>query len=62
MRMRISPYSTHDVRLDFFTCFVPEIESRLDIDLVGDVQIRSPYYHDYEMTKTLQKVGNYVNV
>ena len=27
--MRVSPYSTHDVRLDFFPGFVPELESRL---------------------------------
>ena len=29
IRMRVSPYSTHDVRLDFFTGFVSEMESRL---------------------------------
>ena len=29
IRMRMSPYSTHDVRLDFFLGFVSEMESRL---------------------------------
>ena len=28
-RIRISPYSTHDVRLDFFTGFVSEMEYQL---------------------------------
>ena len=29
IRMRMSPYSTNDVRLDLFTGFVSEMESRL---------------------------------
>ena len=28
-RMRMSPYSTHDVRLDLFTGFVSKMESQL---------------------------------
>ena len=31
IRMRLSPYSTHDVRLDHFIGFVSEMESRLDV-------------------------------
>ena len=30
VRMRMSPYSTHNVRLGCFTGFVLEMESRLD--------------------------------
>ena len=29
IRMRVSPYSTHDVRLDLFIGFVSKMESRL---------------------------------
>ena len=29
IRMRMSPYSTNDVRMDFFLGFVSEMESRL---------------------------------
>ena len=30
IRMRMSPYSTNDVRIDFFPGFVSEMESRRD--------------------------------
>ena len=29
IRMRMSPFSTNDVRMDLFLCFVSEMESRL---------------------------------
>ena len=32
IRMRISPYSTNDVRMDFFLGFVSEMESRLVVN------------------------------
>ena len=31
IRMRMSPYSTNDVRMDFFLGFVSEMESRLKV-------------------------------
>ena len=34
IRMRMSPYSTNDVRMDFFLGFVSEMESRLNHDNV----------------------------
>ena len=37
IRMRMSPYSTSDVRMDFFLGFVSEMESRLSLEVVDRV-------------------------
>ena len=38
IRMRMSPYSTNDVRMDFFLGFVSEMESRLVVPIEHTVK------------------------
>ena len=55
IRMRISPYSTHNDRLDCFTGFVSEMESRLINNVAEEIIIM--YWWRIQLKRSVDQDG-----